>query len=240
MYSARAKVREAELNLGYATIRSPLNGSASRALQREGAYVGAAADTAKLTNVAALDPMWVTFSVSQNQLAKFQDQIARKLVVAPANNQFEVEIELPGGKKYAHKGMINFADSSFSQTTGSFMVRASLPNKEMELRPGMFVTARLLGAQHPEAIVVPQLAVQQGANGHAVLVVDGNGMAAARPVVVGHFEGTQDVIIEQGLKAGDQVIVSGFARVVPGAPVKVVATPAPTASTPAAAPAAGR
>jgi membrane fusion protein (multidrug efflux system) len=235
VHSARAKVREADLNLGYATIRSPVNGTASRSQQREGAYVGASADTAKLTYVAALDPIWVTFSVSQNQVEKLRDQVARKLVVAPEDNHFEVELVLPGGKVYPHRGRINFADPSFSQETGAFLVRASVPNTEKTLQPGMFVTAKLYGAVRPNAIVVPQLVVVQGPKGHVVVVAGADGIAAPRPVVVGSYEGDKGIIIESGLQAGDRVIVDGLAKVVPGAPVTVVESPAAKVA-PAAAP----
>lgn len=220
VYSAQAKVREAELNLGYTTIMSPLGGAASRALQREGAYVGASADTAKLTYVAALDPIWVTFSVSQNQVAKLKDLVAKKVITVPSDEHFEIELVLPDGKAYPHRGRINFADPSFSKETGTFMIRASVPNPDKELRPGMFVTAKALGAERPSAIVVPQLAVQQGAKGNFVVVANAENLAELRPVVVGSYFNDKEIVIEQGLKTGDRVIVDGLVRVVPNSPVK--------------------
>lgn len=243
VHSARAKVREAELNLEYATIRSPVSGSAGRALQREGAYVGASADTARLTYVAALDPMWVTFSVSQNQIERYRDRIARKQLMAPADNRYEVEVVLPGNRSYPHRGTINFADPSFSQETGSFMVRASVPNPDKDLRPGMFVTVNLHGASQPGAVVVPQLAVQQGPRGHFVAIANAQNQAEIRPVAVGAYASDSEVVIEQGLQAGDRVIVDGFARLAPNATVvpvpagKAAGQPAPP---PAAAPPAAK
>lgn len=231
VHSARAKVREAELNLDYTTIRSPLAGAAGRALQREGAYVGAAAETAKLTYVAALDPIWVTFSISQNQTAQMRELVDKKLVERPADNQYEVALLLPGGKYFPHRGRIDFADPSFSQDTGSFMVRASVPNPDKELRPGMFLTANVQGAIRPKAVVLPQLAVQQGAKGSFVAIVNAEEKAEIRPVVVGAYANDREVIVEQGLRAGDRVIVDGLARLVPGIAVKAV--PAKTAEAPA-------
>ncbi|HSD61601.1 MAG TPA: efflux RND transporter periplasmic adaptor subunit, partial [Burkholderiales bacterium] len=143
--AAKATVIEAELNLSYTTIRSPVTGLASRSVQREGAYLNAQAQTAYLTYVAALDPIWVNFSVSQNQMANATEMVAKKQLVQPKNQDFDVELVLPGGKPYSKEGKINFADPSFSQDTGSFLVRASLPNPKAELRPGMFVTAILKG-----------------------------------------------------------------------------------------------
>jgi membrane fusion protein (multidrug efflux system) len=222
VFSARAKVTETELNLGYATIRSPVRGLASRALQRQGAFVNAMSESANLTYVAAVDPIWVTFSVSQNMTAKWRDEIAKKQLIEPKNRDYTVEVVLSDGTPYPYAGKINFADPSFSQETGSFMVRAVLPNPKQALRPGMFVTAYLKGAVRPGAIVVPQLAVQQGSNGHLVYVVNESGVAEVRPVIVGDYYGERDIVIPTGLHAGDRVVVEGVLKVVPGQPVKIV------------------
>jgi membrane fusion protein (multidrug efflux system) len=222
VYSAQAKVKEMQLNLSYATIRSPVTGVASRALQRQGAYVNSTSESAKLTYVAALDPIWVNFSVSQNQLAKIKDEIAQGHLTPPPGKVFEVELVLAGGALYPEKGRISFADPSFSQETGSFLVRAVLPNPRKELMPGMFVTARVKGGTLTNAIIVPQLAVQQGANGHLVYVVRQDGVAELRPVVVGDYHGQKDIFILTGLQPEDRVVVDGALKVVPGQPVKIV------------------
>jgi membrane fusion protein (multidrug efflux system) len=240
VFAAGAKVKEAELNLGYATIRSPVTGLASRSLQRQGAFVNSMAESANLTYVAAIDPMWVTFSVSQNLAAKLRDEIAKKLVIEPKNRDYAVEIVLPDGTRYPHPGRINFADPSFSQETGSFMVRAVLPNPKKELRPGMFVTAYVRGALRPGAIVVPQLAVQQGSNGHLVYVVKPDGTAEVRPVVVGDYHGEKEIVVLDGLHAGDQVVVEGVLKVVPGQPVRIAAPGQPAAAPAGAKPAAAK
>jgi membrane fusion protein (multidrug efflux system) len=234
VFSAQAKVDEAQLNLGYATITSPLTGVASRALQRQGAYVNSLADSANLTYVAALDPIWVNFSISQNQMARYKELAEKGLAVPPKGDNYDVELVMPGGAVYPQRGKIGFADPSFSQDTGSFLVRAVIPNPKFDLRPGMFVTARVMGAVRPNAIVVPQLAVQQGSNGHLVYVVNASGVAEVRPVVVGDYHGDQDIVVQQGLAKGDRVVVEGVLKVVPGQPVKVVppgeaATPPPKA-----------
>ncbi|NJN40564.1 MAG: efflux RND transporter periplasmic adaptor subunit [Gammaproteobacteria bacterium] len=209
VFAAQAKVTEAQLNLGYTTIRSPVTGVASRSVPREGAYLNSLSADARLTYVAALDPIWVNFSVSQNQMAKSREERAKGLVVSPRDEAFEVELVLPGGTPYPNKGKISFADPSFSPDTGSFLVRAVIPNPKTELRPGMFVTALLHGAQRPNAIVVPQLAVQQGSNGHLVYVVKQDGTAEVRPVIVGDYYGEKDIVILNGLHAGDRVVVDG-------------------------------
>ena len=221
VFSAQAKVKEAELNLGYTTIRSPVTGFSGRALQRQGAYINAVGDSAKLSFVSAVEPMWVNFSMSQNQLAQMRDLAQKGELVLPKNQNFEVELVLSDGKPYGHTGKISFADPTFSQDTGSFQVRAVLPNPKRELRPGMFVTANVMGGTRPNAIVVPQLAVQQASKGHVVYVIKEDGSAELRPVVVGDYSGEQGILIASGLQAGDRVVVDGALKVVPGQPVKI-------------------
>ena len=223
VFAAQAKVKEAELNLGYCTIRTPVTGVASRSLMREGAYLNAMSPDSKLTYVAALDPIWVNFSVSQNQMADIRQLREKGQVITPKDDAYQVELVLPDGRRYPDKGKISFADPSFSPDTGSFLVRAVLPNPKMDLRPGMFVTAYVEGSTRPDAIVVPQLAVQQGSNGHLVYVVKADGTAEVRPVVVGDYYGEKDIVITSGLRAGDRVVVDGVLKVVPGQPVKITA-----------------
>ena len=237
VFAAKAKVEEAQLNLGYATISSPVTGLAGRALQRQGAFVNAQAESANLTYVAALQPIWVNFSISQNQAAKWGEWQRKGEVVAPANDNYDVDIVLPGGERYPHRGKISFADPSFSQDTGSFLVRAVIPNPKGQLRPGMFVTAIVHGATRPKAIVVPQLAIQQGSDGHLVYVINASNVAEIRPVIVGDYVGEKDIVVVGGLHAGDRVVVDGVLKVVPGQPVTLVAPGAPAAGAPGKAPA---
>jgi membrane fusion protein (multidrug efflux system) len=222
VYSAQAKVNEAELNLGYTTIRSPVTGLASRSEQRQGAYINSSAASSKLTYVARVDPMWVNFSVSQNQVARRQDLIKAGQLIVPKNQDFDVELVMAEGTSYPYRGKVSFADPSYSVSTGSFLVRAVVPNPKGELRPGMFATVKLHGAVRPNAVVIPQLAVQQGSNGHLVYVVKEDGSAEVRPVIVGDYYGEKDIVIANGLHAGDRVVVEGSLRVVPGQPVKIV------------------
>lgn len=237
VFAAQANVKQAELNLGYATVRAPVTGLAGQSKQRQGAYLNAQAESAGLTYVAQLDPIWVSFSVSQNELAARQEEVTSGRLQVPPDTQYVVEALLPDGKLFPHKGRVDFADPSFNQQTGTFMVRASLPNPKSELRPGMFVTLRLLGAQRLNAILVPQKAVQQSANGHMVWLVNKEGLAEPRPVLVGEWVG-QEWVIERGLAAGEKLVVDGFQKLAPGAPVKPVDAAA-LAQTPPAKPAAG-
>jgi membrane fusion protein (multidrug efflux system) len=222
VYEAQASLDSAELDLSYTTIKSPVTGISSRALLREGAYLSASGTSSKLTYVEKLNPIWINFSVSQNEVAKARDEIKKGTLVRPKNDDYKVEIELSDGTTYPHKGKVSFADPSFSEETGTFLVRAVIANPKSVLRPGMFVKAYIKGAVHPNAIVIPQKAVQQTSKGHIVYVVNDKDQAELRPVIVGDWIG-EEWIITQGLEAGDRVIVEGFQRLAPGAPVKVAA-----------------
>ncbi|MGH6634834.1 MAG: efflux RND transporter periplasmic adaptor subunit [Gammaproteobacteria bacterium] len=220
VFAAQAKVKEAELNLSYTTIRSPVTGTASKANLREGAYINSISPEAKLTYVAALTPMWVNFSVTQNQMAEWRDDIEQGNLIEPKNREFEVEILLSDGATYPETGRINFLDPSFNTQTGTFLVRATVSNPKGQLRPGMFVTAKLAGAMRPNAILVPQKAVQQGASGHFVYLVSPNNTAELRPVIVGEYVG-EEWVIKEGLRGGERVVIDGLQRLAPGAPVKL-------------------
>lgn len=224
--SAQGSVRQAELNLSYATISTPLTGLSSFAKIQEGAYINASNNL--LTYVAQLDPMWVNFSVSENQHLRLRESVSKGQVKVPENGEFVVELILADGSVFPNRGRISFADPSFSKETGTFLVRATFANSEGTLKPGQFVRVHLLGATRPNAILLPQRAVQQGAKSHFVWVVGKDAKAEQRAVGTGQWIG-DDWVIEVGLNAGEQVVVDGGIRVSPGAALKVSAHSPPKA-----------
>lgn len=220
---AKARLTQAELDLSYTVIKSPVTGVSGDAKIREGAYlsVGMGGD---LSYVAQLDPVWVNFSVSQNQLAQGSKEVEAGRLIPPANQEYIVEVFLSEDSRYPHEGRVSFIDPTFNSETGTFLIKAELANPDALLRPGMFVKAVLGGAERPNALIVPQRAVQQTSNGHVVWVVSKEGKAETRPVIVGAWVG-EDWVIEHGLNADEQVVTDGFMRLAPGMPVKVVAAP---------------
>ena len=215
---AKANLASAELNLSYTTIVSPVTGITSAALQQDGTYIGDL--NTKLTSVAVVSPMWVNYSVSQNQLLEFRKQEQSGLLRGPAGGDtHEVEISLPDGSIYPYKGQISFRAPSFNAKTGTYLVRATVDNPDGLLQPNEYVRSRVLGFVRPEAILVPQRAVRQTAKGQAVWVVDKDGKAELRPVVVGDWHG-DDWFISQGLSPGEKVIVDGSSLLQPGVLVK--------------------
>ncbi|MGH8802831.1 MAG: efflux RND transporter periplasmic adaptor subunit, partial [Casimicrobiaceae bacterium] len=218
---SNAQLEQARLNLSYTTIRSPVAGVASFAEVADGTYVNA--QNAQLTTVSVLSPMWITFSVSENQLERVRDNVRAGRLRLPEAGRLIVQVVLADGSVFPHTGRITFAEPSYNSTTGTFQLRATVDNPEGVLLPNQYVRTRLLGAVSPNAIVVPQRAVQQGAKGHFVWVINAQGHPEQRPVVVGEWFGGNGWIVSDGLAAGEVVVVDGGQKLAPG--VAVTTTP---------------
>jgi membrane fusion protein (multidrug efflux system) len=201
-----AEVDTAQLNLSYTTITSPVTGVTSSAQQTDGTYISS--QNSLLTTVSVLSPMWVNFSVSENEMQKFRGQAEKGLIRKSKNDSYIVEVVLVDGSIYPHTGRITFAEPSYNSQTGTFLIRASVDNPKGLLRPNQYVRVRLKGAIRPNAILLPQAAVQQGPKGHFVWVVGKDGRLDLRPIVVGEWHG-DDWFIFEGLQAGEQVVVEG-------------------------------
>jgi membrane fusion protein (multidrug efflux system) len=213
---AKAQVETAKLNLSYTTITSPVTGVSSSALQTEGTYISP--QNSLLTTVAVLSPIWVNFSISENEMQSYREQVAKGLLRSPTAGKYSVEVTLVDGSVYPYAGQITFAEPSYNAQTGTFLIRASVNNPEGMLRPNQYVRARLKGAIRPKAILVPQRAVQQGSKGHFVWAVGKENKAEQQPVVVGGWHG-DDWFIFEGLRSGEQVVVDGGLMLRPGMPV---------------------
>src|SRR5262249_23186578 len=149
--SAEGAVRTSELNLSYTTITTPLTGLSSFAKVQDGAYVSPQNNL--LTTVAQLNPMWVNFSISENEQLRIREAVTKNELKLPPGNNFDVEIVLADGSVFPSRGRISFADPSFSKETGTFLVRATFDNPKGTLRPGQFVRVNVLGATRPNAIL---------------------------------------------------------------------------------------
>lgn len=225
--TASANVVQAKLNLGYTTITSPLDGLSSFANVNEGAFVSSQNNF--LTYIDQVDPIYVNFSLSENTILAFEKDRKNGTLIPPKNDDYEVEITLVNGQVYPQKGRITFTNADFDQETGTYLLRSTLPNPKGMLRAGQGVRVAIKGAIRPKAILVPQVAVLQGAKGHFVIVVDSDNKAQIRPVQVGIWHGDQ-WFIEQGLNAGDLVVVNGMVRLTPGVSVTPTVVTLPTSS----------
>ncbi|QRY79457.1 efflux RND transporter periplasmic adaptor subunit [Pseudomonas sp. PDNC002] len=223
MEAAQAQVKTQELNLSYTYIRSPVDGISDYAQVNDGTYVNAS--NSLLTTVSTLDPMRVVLSVSEEQFLAIRSLRESGRLSMPADGRLQAELLMADGSSYPQSGVVTFTSTSFNQQTGTFMVRADFANPKGDLHPGQFVRITLQGASYTNAIQVPQRAVMHGPKGDFVYVVGADGKAEARPVQMAEPAG-EFWRVEDGLKGGEQVVVDGAGKLMPGAPVKVTATAA--------------
>ena len=215
---ARADVETARLNLGYTTIYAPVTGVSSFARIQNGAYVNQ--QNSLLTYVAQLDPIWVDFSISEDEMLSLRRQSKEGTLRFPTEELLDIELVMADGSIYPETGKIFFRDANYSTATGTFLVRATFANPDDLLRPGQFVRVRVKGAIRPNAILIPQKAVLQGAQGFFVWIVDDADKAQIRPVEVGDWQG-DNWFINKGLSVGDRLVTDGIVRLAKGVPVKI-------------------
>lgn len=222
--SAQAKLDSAKLDLGYTRVVSPISGLSSRAQVSEGSLT--TAYQTLLTVVSQVNPIWIQFSIAENDRLRIDKAVAEGKLSLPANDAFDVSIKLSDGSVFPRKGRINFSDTRVNPGTGTYELRAEIPNRDLALRPGQFVRVTLAGAQRKDAITVPQVAVLDGTQGKYVYVLgkdkDGKDVAMPRPIVLGDWvdaSGGNLFILDSGLKPGDEVIIDGIAKLMPGAQV---------------------
>ena len=220
---AKANLTQAQLNLGYTVITTPVAGASSFSKVQEGQYLDAS--NRQLTYVSQLDPMWINFSISENDMLELRTEAKEGTLRLPSADNYEVQVILADGSIFPSTGRITFANADFNPTTGTFLLRATVTNPDGTLRPGQFVRVRINGAVRPNAILVPQKAVLEGAQGKFVVLVDKDHKAQIRPVKVGPWLG-EEWIITDGLAAGDVVVVDGMSRLGPGTAVKIIDKPA--------------
>ncbi|TLZ39564.1 MAG: efflux RND transporter periplasmic adaptor subunit [Gammaproteobacteria bacterium] len=217
--AGRALVRTAQLNLGYTTITSPINGVMGRAQLRLGGLV--TANSTVLTTLYETDRMYVNFSISEQRLLTLQRQAGR----APNQNSATpppFRIFLADGSEYPQRPRLNFIDPAVDQRTGTLAIRLEVENPEHLLHAGQFARVQVAATQLTDAIVLPQRAIQELQGKYYVWIVDAEGKAQQRDVQMGPRIGS-GWQVQQGLKAGDVVVVDGVQRLKPGAAVN--ATP---------------
>jgi membrane fusion protein (multidrug efflux system) len=230
---AKAHLEKAELNLSFASVQAPVTGMASQAKFREGALIAPGPDSL-LTTMYVIDPIWVNFCVSEGDILKAREEVSKKLLKYPEGMNFKIEVVMADNSIMPAEGFIDFTDPALQQSTGTMLVRSVLPNPKGWLRPGQFVRVILKGAIRPNAIIVPQTAVQQGQQGIFVYVVNKEGKAELRPVKTGDWYKDYWIITE-GLNPGDTVIAQGVNRVQNGTLVHVINV-MPSAPSPSAQP----
>lgn len=217
---AQAEVDSAQLNLDYTTVKAPISGITSMEAQSEGSLISV---NGLLTSITQLDPIYVIFSASESDISSLANMIDRGLVRNPQNKS-EVIAKLKTGNDtvYPLDGQINFVNPSIDEKTGTLKLRAVFPNPENRLRPGQFLRLMLEGLTRIDALVVPQEAVMQGASGSFVYRVKADDTIEMVNVRTGIMTENGGWIIDDGLTAGDKIVVSDLMKMRPGIKVNPV------------------
>jgi membrane fusion protein (multidrug efflux system) len=217
--SAKGQMVKAQFDLDNTRIIAPISGLIERTRFYEGRLISAQTDL--LTIIHQVDPMYVVGNAPESYLLQRRRELATKKVQRPDLYQLKGRLTFVDGTIYPHEGRLDFASVGLSTETGSRQGRFVFPNHDRVLLPGQFVKIRVTGYTRTGAILVPQRAVQQGPKGSVVYVVGEGDKVEIRNVQGTSWQGTQ-WLIEEGLRAGERVVVDGMHRIAPGAPVKPV------------------
>ena len=235
--AARASLDAANVTLGYARITAPISGQIGKSSVTQGALVSAG-QAEPLATINQLDPIYIDVTQSSAELLQLRRELAAGRLEGAS--ELPVDIVLEDGSTFAHKGKLEFSEVSVDPATGSYLMRVRVENPDQVLMPGMFVRAVLGSGVRPNALLVPMQGIARDPKGDtSAMVVDAEGKVAVRPVKVSRTVGDK-WLVEDGLKAGDKVIVEGLQKIGPGMPVQATekgAEAAKPAAAPAAAPA---
>jgi membrane fusion protein (multidrug efflux system) len=207
---AQALLEQAKINLGYTEIRSPIDGRIGLANFTIGNLVSPSSGT--LATIVSQDPIYVTFQASEADIIAYRHRIAAS---ADKNPHVTIHIKLPDGTLYPHPGLTNLLDVQVQPYTDTVLVRAQLPNPEGMLIPGGIVGVTVERGAPQSRLIVPQSAVQLDQAGRYVMVVGADKKVEQRRITTGVEQG-RDIVVSQGLKEGELVIVEGIQKVHPG------------------------
>jgi membrane fusion protein, multidrug efflux system len=210
----QAAVENAQLNLDYCTIRSPINGRAGQRLVDIGNVVNA--NNSTLLVIQRLDPVYADFTIPENDLTAVQQNMA--------GGTLTTEVRLPDDSQKPREGKLTFLDNAVQEGTGTVKLRATIENRDRRFWPGRFAQIRLVLSTRKNAVLIPAEAPQMSAKGQFVYVVKTDSTAELRPVTVGQRQGDL-VVIDSGLKVGERVVTNGQLGVTPGGQVKILTQP---------------
>lgn len=218
--AAEAALESAEINLGYTQVTSPISGQIGKSLVTVGALVSASSAT-QLATVQRLNEVYVDISQPVAQISLLRRQIADGVIQPDAQGDTQATVLLEDGTQYRHPGKLLFSGVSVDPGTGQVNLRAQFPNPEQILLPGLYVRVQVAQGMDKEALVVPEQAIQHTADGNSTIVLVKDGKAAFVPVRIGPRV-EQGYVLYEGVQAGDQVVVEGFQKIRPGAPVQAM------------------
>lgn len=218
--AAKAAVRNAEINLGYTEIKSPISGTIGRSLVTPGALL-TANQASHIAVVQTLDPIYVDVNQPSTDHMRLKKEIASGKLKAE-NGQVPVELILEDGTAYASKGVLRLSEVSVDEGTGTITVRAEFPNPNRDLLPGMFVRAKLPEGVRENTILVPQKAVMRLPNGAPYVYLVNNENRLEMRMIKTTRTMNNHWVVDEGLTPGEKLVIEGFQKVGPGAPVNIV------------------
>lgn len=215
---AKANLDAAQLNLDYTKVTAPISGITSMETQSEGSLISSTGDASLLTHITQLDPIYVIFSASENEILSLTNMVDRGLIKYPDAKAKEIKAKVKFGDNtvYNKEGEINFINPTVDEKTGTIKLRAVFPNPEGRIRPGQFLRLLMEGLVRINALVVPQEAVMQSPNGTFVYRVNANNVIESVSVQAGLMTKDGGWIIDEGLKPGDKIITGGIMKLRPG------------------------
>lgn len=215
----KAALDTANINLEYTKVRAPISGRIDRSLVTEGALV-TNGQANYLTTITQLDPIYVDISESSRNLLSLRKMIESGKLRKVSNHEAAVRLVLEDGTPYPNEGRLEFAEVRIDETTGSVILRATFPNKDRILLPGMFVHAQLVQGVQENGILVPQQSVGRDNKGHPfVYTVDNDSVVHQRSIGTGEMINGQ-WLVTQGLKEGEKVVTAGLQQIRDGAKVQ--------------------
>jgi len=235
--AAQAAVDAARLNMEFTQVRAPINGRAGRAMVTAGNLVTAGDSASVLTTLVSLDKVHVYFDADEGTFLRYAQMARKGERPSERDSALPVKVGLSGEDGYPHEGKVDFLDNQVTRSTGTIRVRALLDNADRAFTPGLFARVQLLGSGQFQAMLIDDKAVLTDQDRKFVYVVDKDNKAQRRDIQLGrNADGLR--IVEQGLKAGDRVIIDGVQKVfMPGMPVQAKAVAMQPVAAPVAAPA---
>ena len=219
--AAAAELNSARINLEYTKITAPISGRIGKSMITEGALV-TAQQTSPLATIQQLDPLYVDVTQSSTEILKLKKELSAGRTVDIKNTKSPVRILLEDGSEYKYKGTLEFSDAAVDQSTGAVTLRTLVANPDEDLLPGMFVRAWVENGVQPDAILVPAASISRTPKGKpVVMVVNKKSEVEARIISIGPNIGSQ-VLVRNGLKAGERIITAGLQKIRPGAVVNPV------------------
>jgi len=222
LQQAQVNTRLAEVNYGYTKVTAPFDGIVSAHLVSIGELVGVSSPT-QLATIVALDPIWVNFTVNEQDVLRIRAEAARRGLTVAELRQLPVQVGLQTETGYPHEGHLDYVSPTLNTSTGTLAVRGVIPNDKRVLLPGYFVRVRVPFTQEKEALLVPDTALGSDQGGRYLLVVNADNVVEQRKVQIGPTDNGLRVI-ESGLKPDDRVVIAGLLRVIPGQKIDPQAT----------------